>query len=106
MLSTAMWMLFMGDINIQSVTRGDVHTTLKKLHVEESIKNNQKPRSDSAIGNRITRAIERLLEAELIISDQLEDDETYYYPSEPWVEMSALIKLKFPSVNFAKVSFL
>lgn len=97
---------FHEEINTQSVTRNDVHTILKQKHMEEATKQEQKPVSDSGIGNRITRALDRLSEAEIIFSDQLEDNEPFYYPAKPWAEMPNLLKSKFPSVNFAKVSFL
>ncbi|MCB9983722.1 MAG: hypothetical protein H6861_08660 [Rhodospirillales bacterium] len=97
---------FHEEICTQSVTRNDVHTILKQKHTEEATKEKQKPVGDSAIGNRITRALKRLSEAELILSDQLEDDELFYYPAKPWEEMPTLLKAKFPSINFAKVSFL
>lgn len=98
--------LFHEEINIQSVTRNDMHTTLKQKHTEEAAKEKRRSVGDSAIGNRITRALERFLEAELILSDELEDGEIFYYPAKPWAEMPSLIKLKFPSINFSKVSFL
>ncbi len=97
---------FHEDMNIQSVTRKDMHAILKQKHTEEATKEEKKPVGDSAIGNRITRALERFLETELILSDQLEDGELFYYPAKSWEEMPSLIKLKFPSINFAKVSFL
>lgn len=97
---------FHEDIKIQSVTRGNLNATLKRLHMKERQKEGKSPISDSAIGNRITRALERLLETELIISEQLEDGELFYYPIEHWHKMPSVIQSKFPSVNFAKVSFL
>ncbi len=97
---------FHEEICTQSVTRNDVHTILKQKHTEEATKEKQKPVTDSAIGNRVTRALKRLLETELILSEQLEDGELFYYPAKPWEEMPAVLKEKFPSVNFAKVSFL
>ncbi|MBL8641547.1 MAG: AAA family ATPase [Alphaproteobacteria bacterium] len=94
------------DLGLQTVERGDVYTTLKRLHIEEAKRLSEKPIKNSAIGNRIKRGLERLLEVGLISSETSEDNETIYYPVEPWNKMESLMKHKFPTVNFAKVSFI
>jgi hypothetical protein len=97
---------FYEELNIQAVTRHNLHTALKELHIEEARKEKKLPVGDSAIGNRITRALERLLASELIRSDALENGEIIYYPTKPWPEMHGHINSKFKKLNLSKISFL
>lgn len=95
----------MGNAYSHGATRETIYTKLKELHIKEATKEGRKAIGESAIGNRVTRGLERLLEAKLITYKE-EEDENVYYPAKSWADMCQLLETKFPSVNFAKISFL